>query len=198
MAINLPAFCDNQECGAIFPSGFVVDNAINIALSGNKSGPCPHCSGIGSIPDGVFNFVNNTIEIISAPQHTIDELGKLSRIIAEAIRNKESAKIIAGKIDREAPSFSRIGKNILAIGSSLLLFLSLINEIIEIKKNISPETNTTTHNITVNQVLNKIYQDNKVIINGDINYKIGRNDPCPCGAKNENNRPIKYKKCHGK
>jgi uncharacterized protein YecA (UPF0149 family) len=26
----------------------------------------------------------------------------------------------------------------------------------------------------------------------------GRNDPCPCGAKNSDGRPIKYKHCHGK
>lgn len=28
--------------------------------------------------------------------------------------------------------------------------------------------------------------------------KVGRNDPCPCGAKDANGRPIKYKRCHGK
>ncbi|MDP3999024.1 MAG: preprotein translocase subunit SecA [bacterium] len=28
--------------------------------------------------------------------------------------------------------------------------------------------------------------------------KVGRNDPCPCGAKHEDGSPIKYKKCHGK
>ncbi|MBI2515153.1 preprotein translocase subunit SecA [Candidatus Wolfebacteria bacterium] len=28
--------------------------------------------------------------------------------------------------------------------------------------------------------------------------KIGRNDPCPCGAKHPDGRPMKYKKCHGK
>jgi preprotein translocase subunit SecA len=28
--------------------------------------------------------------------------------------------------------------------------------------------------------------------------KIGRNDPCPCGAKHADGRPIKYKHCHGK
>ena len=28
--------------------------------------------------------------------------------------------------------------------------------------------------------------------------KVGRNEPCPCGAKKEDGRPIKYKKCHGK
>lgn len=28
--------------------------------------------------------------------------------------------------------------------------------------------------------------------------KVGRNDPCPCGAKKPDGTPIKYKKCHGK
>jgi peptide deformylase len=28
--------------------------------------------------------------------------------------------------------------------------------------------------------------------------KVGRNDPCPCGAKKINGEPIKYKKCCGK
>lgn len=27
--------------------------------------------------------------------------------------------------------------------------------------------------------------------------KVGRNDPCPCGATKNDNRPIKYKHCHG-
>ncbi len=28
--------------------------------------------------------------------------------------------------------------------------------------------------------------------------KVGRNEPCPCGAKKENGTPIKFKHCHGK
>lgn len=28
--------------------------------------------------------------------------------------------------------------------------------------------------------------------------KVGRNDPCPCGAEDLGGKPIKYKKCHGK
>ncbi len=28
--------------------------------------------------------------------------------------------------------------------------------------------------------------------------KVGRNDPCPCGAKNPDGSPKKYKNCHGK
>ena len=29
-------------------------------------------------------------------------------------------------------------------------------------------------------------------------HKVGRNDPCPCGATKEDGTPKKYKHCHGK
>jgi preprotein translocase subunit SecA len=35
------------------------------------------------------------------------------------------------------------------------------------------------------------------IVPGKKRVKVGRNDPCPCGAKKEDGRPIKYKNCHG-
>ncbi|MFA6159694.1 MAG: hypothetical protein WC678_01205 [Parcubacteria group bacterium] len=198
MAINLPAFCDNQKCGAIFPSGFIVDNAMNSMLSGNKSGPCPHCGGVGSIPDGVFNFVNNTIEIISAPQHTIDELNKLSKIIVEAIKNRESSQVVVEKIKRETPEFNQLAVMLFKIGGGLLMFLQIVNNIIDLKASFRDNQITNINqNITVNQVFDKFYQENKVIVN--INEsKIGRNDPCFCGAKHEDGRPVKFKKCHGK
>jgi len=31
----------------------------------------------------------------------------------------------------------------------------------------------------------------------DSGEKVGRNDPCPCGAKKEDGTPMKYKNCHG-
>ncbi|OGD56971.1 preprotein translocase subunit SecA [Candidatus Berkelbacteria bacterium RBG_13_40_8] len=33
---------------------------------------------------------------------------------------------------------------------------------------------------------------------GNFFGKVGRNDPCPCGAKKPDGRPVKYKHCHGK
>ena len=32
----------------------------------------------------------------------------------------------------------------------------------------------------------------------NIKKKVGRNDPCPCGAKHPDGRPVKYKHCHGR
>ena len=196
MSVNLPAFCDNKECGAIFPSGFAFENAVNITLSGNKSGPCPHCGGHGSIPDGVFNFVNDTIQILSAPQRTIDEFNRLSAIIIEAIKNKNSAQDIAKKINKEIPDLTRLGKTILTIGGGLLLFLQIINTIIDIQKSVqgTQPYNTINQNITINQIFDNLYQEqnNKIMINIDCNSKVGRNDKCHCGSG------IKYKKCCGK
>jgi preprotein translocase subunit SecA len=39
---------------------------------------------------------------------------------------------------------------------------------------------------------------NQVASSSGQNKNVGRNDPCPCGAKHPDGRPIKYKHCHGK
>lgn len=40
--------------------------------------------------------------------------------------------------------------------------------------------------------------DGVLIIDRAVDAKVGRNDPCPCGAKKSDGRPIKFKHCHGK
>ncbi len=46
------------------------------------------------------------------------------------------------------------------------------------------------------QINNKQAPQSKAVESGK--KEIGRNDPCPCGAKHQDGRPIKYKHCHGK
>lgn len=41
-------------------------------------------------------------------------------------------------------------------------------------------------------------QDKGSIVGAHGDDKVGRNDPCPCGAKKEDGSPVKYKHCHGK
>jgi hypothetical protein len=50
----------------VFPSGIEVKNARNITMVGNTAGPCPVCGGIGEIPDGVYDFVGDTIRVVAA------------------------------------------------------------------------------------------------------------------------------------
>lgn len=51
------ARCDT--CGTVFPSGIYIENSTDITFSGNRSGPCPRCGGMGSL---IAN--NTTIDVI--------------------------------------------------------------------------------------------------------------------------------------
>lgn len=75
--VMLPAICDN--CGTIFDSGFDFANVRNISMRGNKSGPCPKCGEMGSIPDGVYDVVDNVINVTA--------LSKLSNVQLLKIRD---------------------------------------------------------------------------------------------------------------
>jgi preprotein translocase subunit SecA len=53
---------------------------------------------------------------------------------------------------------------------------------------------------TFSQITNPKMQDtkNNQIQNSKSVRKVGRNEPCPCGAKKPDGRPVKYKYCHGR
>jgi hypothetical protein len=78
VTIAAPAVCDS--CGAIFPSGIAFGPDVRgITMRGNKSGPCPKCGGMGSIPDGVYNVLDDTLNIVStwAPDRVAGVLANL-------------------------------------------------------------------------------------------------------------------------
>jgi len=73
--------------------------------------------------------------------------------------------------------------------------LSLIETInTDVKINIKEEENTKQNLITSQEESKELNRDKKVIKNDSV----GRNDPCPCGAKKSDGTSIKYKHCHGK
>ena len=86
---EMPVFCDN--CGLIFGSGFHFENTINVTLSGNRV-QCPRCHNMTFIPDGLFNFVNDSIEIINAPKTTVDKLLYYKSLIRE-LKDKKAESV---------------------------------------------------------------------------------------------------------
>lgn len=120
----VPAFCDT--CGTVFNSGFFIENPTNVSFSRNRSGPCPNCSGIDHVPDGVFNFIGNTIEILSAPERTVSELLGLAALIQEARAKGENREQVAARIEKELPSPSILGKLLPTNKNELYGFLGLV------------------------------------------------------------------------
>lgn len=196
--MHIPAFCDT--CGAVFRSGIVVENSRNITFVGNRAGPCPVCGGMGHVPDGVFNFVGNTIEILSAPKRTVDELSRLAKILRDAREQKWNPEEVAETIRKEVPELAGLADLLPKTRSELYAFLALIVAVIALLTQGSQSGGKTT-NISVDQTINQVFiETDKAAKPREKNEpqakggtpKVGRNAPCPCGSGK------KYKKCCGR
>lgn len=189
---SIPAFCDS--CGTPFPSGFNFENSFNISLSGNKSEPCPNCGGIGHIPNGVFNFIGSTIEILSAPQRTIGELTRLAKILREAKTKQQSTAQVSAQIKQDLPGLSLLAELLPENRGELYGFLALVLAAIQLlSQSPQPAQNIT---INVSQVVEQTLESAKTATPQphlpQRSRKVGRNEHCPCGSGQ------KYKKCCGK
>jgi hypothetical protein len=190
----VPAFCDT--CGTVFGSGMFFDNATNITLSGNRAGPCPKCGGMGHVPDGVFNFVGSTIEILSAPGRTFEELMRFASILREAQAKSQTKEDVAAKVEKELPSLSGLMKLLPENRAELYGFLAVVLAAIQLLTQPSEPSRANTPNVSINvtQVIEQAVSSPGAPMARNPEKpmkKVGRNEPCPCGSG------VKYKKCHG-
>lgn len=189
---SVPAFCDS--CGAAFNSGFFVENSTNITFDGNRSGPCPQCGGMGHVPDGVFNFIGNTIEILSAPERTVSELLGLARIVREARDKGENKEQVASRIEKELPSLSALAKLLPTNKNELYGFLGVVIAAVALYTQSGDKPPSQTI-VNVTQIVQQITNEKPATPNQARSSasaeKQGRNETCRCGSGK------KYKKCCG-
>jgi preprotein translocase subunit SecA len=147
---------------------------------------------MGHIPDGVFNFIGNTIEILSAPERTIDELNLLAKILRDTQEKRLNQEEIAARVKQELPSLSRLTQLLPTNRSELYGFLMLVLVVIQLLTQ-SQQTKPPVSTITVNQVVQAVYVQSTASAQQPYKGigKTGRNDLCPCGSGK------KYKKCCG-
>ena len=189
--LRVPAVCDN--CGAIFASGFEATNSTNISFTACSAGPCPACGAMGHIPDGVYNFVGNTIELLSGPARSVSELRQLATILSEARKKNASLEEVKKEIEEEVPELSSL-KDILPTNrSELYAFVALILSVIALV--LSQPSSKGANKVEINNVINNVYKQSqpqeapRKIAPEQKKKKIGRNEPCPCGSGK------KHKKC---
>lgn len=146
---------------------------------------------MGHVPDGVFNFIGNTIEILSAPERTIKELTNLAKILREAKANSETREQVASRIEKELPSLSGLAKLLPENKSELYGFLALVLAAAQLFSQTPPAQNSTTINVT--QVIQQVITKPLVVKVSPAHpkKKIGRNEACTCGSGQ------KYKRCCG-
>ncbi|WP_373514474.1 SEC-C metal-binding domain-containing protein [Persicitalea sp.] len=195
----LPAICPN---GHIFKSSFFIENAHNISLSGIKS-QCPYCGSMGSIPDGLYDFIDGTVKFLGAPTVSISSLRKLKVILEDARENKDNFSTLSEKLNRETPELSSLSDIIPKNRNELYGFIGLILMILTLIQNQylnDKDPNEIINIINYNQVnnysippINKtVERPIKDILKEKKVPKVRRNDLCHC------NSGKKYKLCHGK
>ena len=119
---RLPAICDS--CGALFPSGFVLEGAASGMVSGVKAGPCPRCGGDGTIPDGLYSAASETALAFTGLQP-----GQIQRFISvaqSAIRTRPEPKEVAARIKTDVPELSRIADALPRTRKELYAFLVVL------------------------------------------------------------------------
>jgi hypothetical protein len=104
--IDVPAVCD--DCGGVFASGLVADESTDITIIGFRT-TCPYCGGSGGIPDGSYDFIGDTIQVLAANPYSRERLERVRTILDElrSAGSNTSEEVVAA-LEEEAPELARI------------------------------------------------------------------------------------------
>lgn len=195
---RVPAFCNN--CGSVFPSGFSVSDEGTLTVVGCKSGPCPRCESMGSVPDGVFRAAGDIIRLLAGPQKTIEQLQALASIISEARNTVSEPHKAVDRIKREAPELSLIVDVFPKTRNELYGFLTVILMAVgtviagaALYKDRSPSEADVQS--MIDKTIERSFQERGETKKQQPHRTVpkpGRNEPCPCSSGK------KYKQCCGR
>jgi hypothetical protein len=108
----VPAIC--RDCGAVFAAPNIFQGeALNVTMIGNTVSPCPRCGGTGEIPDGVYDFVGDTIRVVANSGYSRQQLERLAALVAQARGARTPAAEVVATLEREAPELSELAKRLL-------------------------------------------------------------------------------------
>jgi len=171
-------------------------------MAGNRSGPCPRCGGMGSIPDGRYDATHDTIRIMATSTRSIESLRRLETVLRALDRPGVSGAAVAAAIQRQAPEFSALVPVVQRGGFDVKGWLGIIlaailvmyatwdrfdpankgatpEQIREIYRQVIQQTQAAPTSSTMNRV-------------PPVSPRPSRNSLCRCGSGK------KFKRCHGR
>jgi hypothetical protein len=144
--MRLPAVCGN--CGTIFPSGYVVQGKVEAAYFEGNQGTCPVCGQMARIPDGLFNFADEAIEVLQAPDRTVEDLRRFGAILQDLREKNASAEEVRETIEREAPWFAPLARLLPQDRNQALMYLAVLLQALQLLLSSAPEINI--HDVYLN------------------------------------------------
>ena len=195
------AVCDT--CGIPFPSGFFFENATNITMVGNRSGPCPKCGGMGSIPDGRYDTTHDSIRIMATSAKSIQSLQQLASVLRNVNRPGVTSQAVAAAIQSQAPQFSALVPVVQRGGFDIKWWLPFIVGVIAVMimmwDRLDPVEKGASE-AQIREIYRQVIQQTQASPSPSMNRvplvsprpSPSRSGPCPCGSGK------KYKRCHGR
>ena len=104
----VPAICDN--CGTAWAATNIIGGSPGVRgqvqMTGNRVGPCPKCGARGRIPDGVYDLIGDTLEVVTSADLPHDTLQSLIEILRDAADGKVQAKAVVEQVAANAPALA--------------------------------------------------------------------------------------------
>ena len=142
-----PAVCD--KCNTVFASGFNIA-AENISLYGLTAGPCPSCGGLGSIPDGVYSALSETILAFKAGRINQATLQILADLLESARTTGDEPQEVAERIKSNVPELASVADALPKTRNELYAFLAVLVALLSVLINMSrSESRSHPHHIDI-------------------------------------------------
>jgi uncharacterized protein YecA (UPF0149 family) len=148
---------------------------------------------MGHIPDGVFTFLGNTIELLTGPGRTKYEWSSLAALLTESCGKSSSPDEIVEKISEKVPELAGLSDLLPRTRDELYSFLALVVAVISLLLQESRDEDDAT-TVTIEQTINHILNETHSVaesLGAKLKPKVGRNEPCPCGSGK------RFKRCCG-
>ena len=129
----VPVFCDH--CGTLFATGsFIGGDATGVTFEDCGFGPCPTCGQMGRVLDGTFEFIGDTINVLSAPEWSLEKLGWLQQRIEAAQRGQASPEQVVDEVAAEAPELRALIGNLSRAGWKAIQILVMLLTIVTFRQ----------------------------------------------------------------
>lgn len=139
----VPAFCNHCDAMWDVSSLFAIKGA-TVQFEGNMVRPCPKCGQEGRIPDGIFAFRNNTIQVLSAPQRTMEDLARLELLLQDLRDRQVDADTAADQIQETAPWLTWLADFIRTHRSDIYQIIQIWLAVIALRMMAVPNEQTVT------------------------------------------------------
>jgi hypothetical protein len=208
----LPAICD--QCGQLFmPMAFRIEQSTNIRIENFSVGPCPHCGGMGHIPDGIYDVTAEGIRVLVTSAKSAASLERLGVLLQEAKSRNASGAEVADAIERDVPEFAPLATFLRGLGRpeiviALITLLVMLITFLRADSQSGAQLDAIKAQTQATQAQTEELERIQSAIVAQLptaqpfgaeapatrpaSPDLGRNDPCWCGSG------LKYKRCHGR